>query len=139
MLSPRVAPQMIGLGLLEAVYDSDIERLADPEDADGDGISGRVNRVWDDARQAVVPGRFGWKVGQPSVHQQSLHAMNGDIGISTPGMPPQAGACPELQPQCLAAPDGHTDVQDGSKASAAQLDLDTKRDTEGQMVTQTVN
>src|SRR3546814_3883462 len=53
MLSPRVAPQMIGLGLLEAVYDSDIERLADPEDADGDGISGRVNRVWDDARQAV--------------------------------------------------------------------------------------
>src|SRR3546814_3810282 len=74
MLSPRVAPQMIGLGLLEAVYDSDIERLADPEDADGDGISGRVNRVWDDARQAVVPGRFGWTAGQPSVHQQSLHA-----------------------------------------------------------------
>src|SRR3546814_14241571 len=71
MLSPRGAPQMIGLGLLEAVYDSDIERLADPEDADGDGISGRVNRVWDDARQAVVHGRFGWKAGQPSVHQHS--------------------------------------------------------------------
>src|SRR3546814_19489474 len=75
-----------GLGLLEAVYDSVVERLADPEDADGDGISGRVNRVWDDARQAVVPGRFGWKAGQPSVHQQSLHAINGDIGISTPGI-----------------------------------------------------
>src|SRR3546814_6857577 len=104
MLSPRVAPQMIGLGLLEAVYDSDIERLADPEDADGDGISGRVNRVWDDARQAVVPGRFGWKAGQPSVHQQSLHAINGDIGISTPGMPSPAGDCTERQPECLAAP-----------------------------------
>src|SRR3546814_918953 len=47
MLSPRAAPPMIGLGLLEAVYDSDIESLADPDDADGDGIYGRPNRVWD--------------------------------------------------------------------------------------------
>lgn len=39
MLSPRVAPQMIGLGLLEAVPAEDILARADPEDADGDGIS----------------------------------------------------------------------------------------------------
>src|SRR3546814_13122786 len=69
VLAPRAAPPMIGLGLLEAVYDSDIESLADPDDADGDGISGRPNRVWDDGRQALALGRFGWKAGQPSVLQ----------------------------------------------------------------------
>ncbi|MEM8657658.1 MAG: di-heme oxidoredictase family protein, partial [Pseudomonadota bacterium] len=46
MLSPRVAPQMIGLGLLEAIPAADILAGADPEDADGDGISGRPNVVW---------------------------------------------------------------------------------------------
>lgn len=46
MLSPRVAPPMIGIGLLEAVAEEDIVALADPKDTDGDGISGRVNRVW---------------------------------------------------------------------------------------------
>src|SRR3546814_1623483 len=89
---------MIGLGLLEAVYDSDIESLADPDDADGDGISGRPNRVWDDGRQALALGRFGWKAGQPSVLQQSVHAINGDIGISTPGMPSAAGDCTPREP-----------------------------------------
>ena len=45
MLSPRVAPQLIGLGLLEAIPTADILALADPNDADGDGISGRPNIV----------------------------------------------------------------------------------------------
>src|SRR3546814_925852 len=61
MLSPRVAPQMIGLGLLEAVYDSHIARLADPEDADGAGITGSPHRVGAAARQPGVPGRCGRK------------------------------------------------------------------------------
>src|SRR5690606_14545156 len=46
MLSPRLAPPMIGLGLLEMVEEADILAGADPEDRDGDGISGRANRVW---------------------------------------------------------------------------------------------
>ena len=125
MLSPRVAPQMIGLGLLEAVYDEDIERFADPDDADGDGISGRVNRVWDHARGEVVLGRFGWKAGQPTLLQQSIHAINGDIGISTPGKTSAAGDCTARQPECLSAPDGNSEQHDGLEASAEMLQLIT--------------
>ena len=47
MLSPRVAPAMIGLGLLEAIAEDDILANADPDDEDGDGISGKPNRVWE--------------------------------------------------------------------------------------------
>ncbi len=42
-MSARVAPPMIGLGLLEAIPDATLLQWADPEDRDGDGISGRVN------------------------------------------------------------------------------------------------
>ena len=65
LLSPRVAPAMIGLGLLEAVPEEVLAALTDPTDANGDGISGRPNRVWDKARQQTVPGRFGLE-GQPA-------------------------------------------------------------------------
>ena len=125
MMSPRVAPPMIGLGLLEAVYDADIESWADPDDADGDGISGRVNRVWDDQKETVVLGRFGWKAGQPTLLQQSIHAINGDIGISTPGLPFAAGDCTAAQTVCLEAPDGNSKQHDGLEASAEMLQLIT--------------
>ncbi len=45
LTSPRVAPAVIGLGLLEAVPEATLTALADPDDADGDGISGRINRL----------------------------------------------------------------------------------------------
>lgn len=81
--SPRVANQMIGLGLLEAVPEETLLALADPNDADGDGISGRPNWVWDfyNSRQAI--GRFGWKANQPHLLQQTAGAFNGDMGITT--------------------------------------------------------
>ncbi|MDG6401523.1 di-heme oxidoredictase family protein, partial [Pseudomonas quasicaspiana] len=69
--SVRVAPPMIGLGLLEAIPDAAILANADPDDKDGDGISGRPNWVWDDEQQTVVMGRFGWKAGQPNLNQQN--------------------------------------------------------------------
>ena len=98
LLSPRVAPAMVGLGLLEAVPESALLALADPHDADGDGISGRPNRVWDKAQQRTVVGRFGWKSNQPSVAQQVGGAFLGDIGITSPLFPdenctPAAVAC----------------------------------------------
>ena len=46
MLSPRIAPPMIGLGLLEFISEDDVLANADADDADGDGISGRPNWVW---------------------------------------------------------------------------------------------
>lgn len=84
MTSPRIAPAVIGLGLLEAINESDIVALADPNDTNNDGISGRSNRVWDYKRQAVALGRFGWKAGQPTLLQQTAAAYNQDMGITNP-------------------------------------------------------
>jgi CxxC motif-containing protein (DUF1111 family) len=123
MISPRVAPQMIGLGLLEAIPESAILALADPDDADGNGISGRPNRVWDAAQKRVVLGRFGYKAGSPSVDAQSQSAFRGDIGISTPLQPHSAGDCTAGQPACLAAPSGDSPRYDDLEAHRAVTDL----------------
>ena len=93
LLSARVAPPVFGLGLLEAVSEADVVALADENDANGDGISGRPNYVWDVAAQAPRLGRFGWKANQPSLRQQTAAAYNGDMGITTSLFPlePAAG------------------------------------------------
>ena len=82
-LSARVAPPMIGLGLLEAIDNVQILANADPDDRNADGISGRANWVWDDALGKTVLGRFGWKAGQPSLNQQNAHAFAGDMGLTS--------------------------------------------------------
>jgi CxxC motif-containing protein (DUF1111 family) len=110
MLSARVAPPMIGVGLLEAIDEADILAGADPDDANGDGISGRTNRVWSVEQQRPVLGRFGWKAGEPSIAQQSAHAFAGDIGISSPLATDAWGDCTERQDACRSAPHGvHAD------------------------------
>jgi len=83
LVSPRVAPPMIGMGLLEAIPLEDLQSLADPEDADNDGLSGKLNQVWDLDSQQTVPGRFGWKAAEPNVHQQSMGAFAGDMGLTS--------------------------------------------------------
>lgn len=103
-ISPRVAPAMIGLGLLEAISEERLSSLADPEDADGDGISGRTNRVWDIATREFVTGRFGWKAEQPSVRQQTAGAFLGDLGITSSLFPEQE--CSEIESDCHAAVGG---------------------------------
>ena len=109
MLSPRIAPQMIGLGLLEAIPASDILANADPDDADGDGISGRPNIVWSVEFDQPMLGRFGLKAGSPTVREQSAAAFAGDIGISNPLFPNPWGECTEAQTDCRAAPHGDQD------------------------------
>lgn len=104
MLSPRVANQMIGLGLLEAVPEETILALADPADRDGDGISGRPNYVWDAFNGRVAVGRFGWKANQPHLLQQVASAFNGDIGITSSLR--SVASCTAAQPECLHAPSG---------------------------------
>lgn len=83
LLSPRVAPPVFGLGLLEAVSDADILSHADEFDKDGDGISGKPNYVWNDVTKSVTLGRFGWKANQPSILQQVAGAYNGDMGVTS--------------------------------------------------------
>ncbi len=124
MLSPRVAPQMIGLGLLEAVPAADILALADPDDADGDGISGRLNIVWSVEYDQPMLGRFGLKAGSPTVREQSAGAFAGDIGISSPLLPAPWGECTEAQSKCRSAPHGDGDDR-GFEIDSEGLDLVT--------------
>jgi CxxC motif-containing protein (DUF1111 family) len=81
--SLRVAPPLLGLGLLEQVPDAAITALADPDDADGDGISGRPHWL-DQGQGQPLLGRFGWKAIQPSVREQSAAAYNDHMGLTTP-------------------------------------------------------
>ncbi len=87
LTSPRNAPPVFGLGLLEAIDEADILALADENDSNGDGISGKPNWVWDVKAQQTALGRFGWKAGNPSAAQQTADAFNHDMGITSSYFP----------------------------------------------------
>lgn len=126
MLSPRVAPQMIGLGLLEAIPAADILARQDPDDADGDGISGRAQIAPSLEFGVPMLGRFGLKGGAPTVREQSAGAFAGDMGLSNPLHPEPHGDCTEAQIDCRSAPHGQEDgVRDGLEVDRASLDLVT--------------
>ncbi len=122
LISPRVAPPMIGLGLLEAVSQKDILANADPEDTNNDGISGKANLVWDTQKQKVALGRFGWKAGEPNIRQQSSKAFNADIGISAPLVKTPWGDCTPTQQKCRNAPNGNTASQNNLEISPEAMD-----------------
>ena len=104
MISPRIAPSVFGMGLLEAIPEAAILALADPDDADGDGISGRANMVWSVREGETRLGRFGWKANVPTVEQQIAGAFHGDIGITSPLF--SAENCPAGQADCQSVPNG---------------------------------
>ena len=103
--SARVAPPMIGLGLLEAIPEDAILANAAAQAKENNGIKGRVNRVWDDELQKTVAGRFGWKAGQPNLNQQNVHAFSGDMGLTTSLRP--FDDCTDAQTACKQAPNGN--------------------------------
>jgi CxxC motif-containing protein (DUF1111 family) len=112
MTSPRVAPHMVGMGLLEFVSEPDILTREDPHDRDGDGVSGRANRVFDPTTGKTALGRFGWKANAASLRQQSAAAASGDIGLTTAAFATQN--CPPAQDACVAAANGGTpELSDG--------------------------
>ncbi len=123
MISPRIAPPMIGLGLLEVISEDDILSLADIDDKNSDGISGKPNQVWSIAKQKVTLGRFGYKAGQPSVDEQNQDAAFGDIGLSTPFHPQGWGECTKKQSICRKAPDGGDPQYDNLEAPQQVTDL----------------
>jgi CxxC motif-containing protein (DUF1111 family) len=98
MLSSRIAPALVGLGLLEAIPEEAILAFA----ARQQGVSGVPNYVWDMEAKKKVLGRFGWKASQPSLRQQTAAAFHGDIGATSPLFP--AENCPEGQTACLNGP-----------------------------------
>ena len=97
-LSPRFAPSVYGMGLLDAISDEDLLAQADPEDNNNDGISARYNRVLDVATGTYDVGRFGLKAKQPSLHQQVAAAFRDDIGITNSLFPEES--CTKVQPDC---------------------------------------
>jgi CxxC motif-containing protein (DUF1111 family) len=100
MTSLRVAPQLVGLGLLEAVPEETLLAIAKRQTKLG--VSGRPNYVWDVENERRAMGRFGWKANQPSVRQQVAAAFIGDIGATTYLF--QAENCPAAQEECNDTP-----------------------------------
>ncbi|WP_370660305.1 di-heme oxidoreductase family protein [Peteryoungia algae] len=124
-LSPRIANPMIGLGLIEAIPEEDIRAHADPDDVDGDGISGRAARARDHRTGEIRLGRFGWKAQKASVRDQSSSAFAGDLGISTPDDPRHYGDCADRQTACFEAATGVQPRLGNSEAPDPVLDLVT--------------
>jgi CxxC motif-containing protein (DUF1111 family) len=114
---------MIGLGLLEAIPDETLLAATDPQDSDGDGISGRVNQVWDIAKGDLAIGRFGWKAGMPTLDQQNQNAFQFDIGLSTPLYPDPKGDCTSAQEACQTAPNGNDREFDDLEVHSVMTDL----------------
>jgi CxxC motif-containing protein (DUF1111 family) len=98
-LSPRVPPAVFGGGLLEAVAPATLEALADPTDADGDGISGRIALIDQPAGRAI--GRFGWKATRASLRDQVIEAAAEDLGLASVDRP--LAGCTPAQAATIAA------------------------------------
>ncbi|MEM6999157.1 MAG: di-heme oxidoredictase family protein [Pseudomonadota bacterium] len=109
--SPRVAPPVFGSGLLEAIPEQQIRDLADPNDLDGDGISGRVGDVFDATTGTERLGRFGMKASVASVLHQTSLAYRGDQGVTSRFAPEEP--CAENQSSCLQAADVEPDPHPG--------------------------
>ena len=97
MVSLRLAPALAGLGLLEAVPSSTLERIAAQQRASG--LNGRLNLLVTGASaQPRAPGRFGWKAGQPDLPQQIAAAFAEDLGVTSSLLPERN--CPPVQTEC---------------------------------------
>lgn len=81
-ISPRMAPAVYGLGLLEAIDEKDIVSNEDIYDQNKDGISGKANKVWNILSSGYQIGRFGWKAEQPNALQQTAAAAHDDMGLT---------------------------------------------------------
>ena len=106
LMSARIAPPMIGLGLLESIPESTILGFAKQQKQENKGISGKANQVWDAKAQELALGRFGWKAGQPTLMQQNAAAFNGDLGLTSNMFPKDD--CTQAQTICEKLPHGGT-------------------------------
>lgn len=104
--SVRLCPPLVGMGLLEAISESAVLALEDPEDKNGDGISGRAARVRDFETRELRLGRFGYKGSKARLRHQIAGALNTDMGVTTSLLPKPDGsstaATPELSNDDLA-------------------------------------
>lgn len=118
-LNLRLAPMLNGTGLIEQIPEQAILAGADPDDLDGNGISGRPNWVYDPLHKVFMLGRFGYKASQSSVMMQTADAAAHDMGLTNPYYPQEQ--CTPAQTACLQAPAGRT------SAAGETLDLPMNR------------
>jgi len=116
LLSPRVAPQLPGVGLIDAIAESDILANERAQAEGGGAIRGRANHVHDAWSGEVRVGRFGWKANVPTLVHQTAGAFLGDMGITS--RPFTHEACTPRQKDCLTAPRG-------AKGEANEIDDST--------------
>lgn len=105
LMGIRNAPPIHGVGLLELIDQKDINVHADPDDQNHDGISGRVNQVWNSETQQTEAGRFGLKANRPNLRIVTAAAFTGDVGITNPLFPDQP--CTQAQDSCLNTANGN--------------------------------
>ena len=82
VIARRIPIPLFGAGLVEAIADETIRALEDPEDSDGDGVSGRVAIVTDVATGDPRVGRFGWKAQHATLLAFSGDAYRNEMGIT---------------------------------------------------------
>ena len=101
LFSVRQAPQLIGLGLLEAVSEQTILALAASASENSDGVHGVPNFVTNPETGATQLGRFGWKADKESLRHQAADALMNDMGVTSPVFPSRT--C-ERTANCATAP-----------------------------------
>ena len=104
ILSQRIPPALIGLGLLEEISDKQILSNEDIEDKNKDGISGKANRVYSPETGKLELGRYNWKANASKVKHQVAGAMSNDMGLTSPLYPNES--CTSSQRECLESPKG---------------------------------
>lgn len=120
LVSPRIAPVVIGLGLLEAIPADDLRAIAKRQADDGRGVSGRLNHVWDAGLQDWTVGRFGWKANVGTVLHQTAGAFLGDMGITSHLFPTEE--CTPAQTDCLARQQQEAQWRKGRGEPAVDID-----------------
>ena len=82
VIGRRISIPLFGAGLVEAIPDTTLLALQDPEDRNGDGVRGRAAMVDDPATGARRVGRFGWKAQQATLLSFAADAYINEMGIS---------------------------------------------------------
>lgn len=132
--SVRLTPQLVGLGLLEAVSESTILALADPDDRDKDGISGRAQIVSDPETHQPRLGRFGYKAGQARLSHQIASAFNHDMGVTTAIFAQLDGATKVEQPELADTDLAHLTRYISTLGVSARRDLTNAEALRGEQI-----